>query len=119
MKRGMWFLLGAALLVPQGAFAQLQPHRAEYVVRLGTAANAPRVGRVMQDITLDCKGWHIHRDFTSEIALTPSLKVTLAARLDGEERRDGEAFLFRTALNANGDQRDTSLIWAGAAYVFH
>lgn len=118
MKRGLWFFLGAVLLMPQGALAQLQPHRAEYVVRLGTAANAPRVGRVMQDITLDCRGWHIQRDFTSEIALTPSLKVSLAARLDGEERRDGEGFLYHTALNANGDQRDTSgkVLWANGEF---
>src|SRR5579872_4996923 len=99
MKRGMGLLLFAVLLMPQAAWAQLQPHRAEYIVRLGTAANAPRVGRLLQDITLDCKGWHIRRDFQSEIALTPSLKVSLAAQLDGEESRDGEGFLYRTALN--------------------
>ncbi len=118
MNRGMWFGLLGVVLAPHGASAQLQPHHAEYVVRLGTAANAPRVGRVMQDITLDCKGWHIRRDFTSEIALTPSLKVTLAAQLDGEEKRDGEGFLYRTALNANGDQSDTSgkVLWADGEF---
>jgi hypothetical protein len=122
MVRGTWVFLGIASLapglVPSGAWAQLQPHRAEYVVRLGTAANAPRVGRVMQDIALDCKGWHIQRDFTSEIAITPSLKVTLAAKLDGEERRDGEGFLYRTVLNANGDQSDTTgkVRWANGEF---
>jgi hypothetical protein len=112
------FLLLGVLLAPQAAWAQLQPHRAEYVVRLGTAANAPRVGRLLQDITLDCKGWHIKRDFASEIALTPSLKVSLAAQLDGDERRDGEGFLYRTALNANGDKQDTrgKVLWANGEF---
>lgn len=121
MKRGIALLLGvglAPILAPSGAWAQLQPHRAEYVVRLGTAANAPRVGRVLQDITQDCKGWHIRRDFTSEISLTPSLKVSLAAELDGDETRDGEGFLYRTALNANGDKQDTrgKVAWADGEF---
>jgi hypothetical protein len=118
MKWGLGSVLGMLLLMPQMASAQLQPHRAEYVVRFGTAANAPRVGRVLQDITLDCQGWHIQRDFTSEIALTPSMKVSLAAKLEGEERRDGEGFLYRTALNANGDQQDTSgkVLWSNGEF---
>jgi hypothetical protein len=108
----------APLVLPSGAWAQLQPHRAEYVVRLGTAANAPRVGRVLQDIALDCKGWYIKREFTSEIALTPSLKVNLASQLDGQESRDGEGFLYRTLLNANGDLKNTSgkVAWSNGEF---
>src|SRR5262249_45826863 len=81
-------------------------------------ANAPRVGRVVQDITLGCDGWRIRRDLASEIALTSSLKVSLAAKLDGEERRNGEAFLYHTALNANGDQQDTrgKVLWANGEF---
>ena len=51
----------AALLVPGLARAQMQPHHAEYSLRLGTALNAPRIGTAVQDIALDCTGWRIRR----------------------------------------------------------
>lgn len=107
MKRGLLILTVIALVVASPAWAQLQPHRAEYALRLGTAANAPRIGTAVQDISLDCSGWHIKRDLSSEIAFTPSLKVSLASRLDGEEPSDGSAFRYRTVQIQNGNQRDT------------
>ena len=42
----------------------------------GAAANAPRIGTAVQDLTQDCAGWHLKRDIKTEIALTPSWKMT-------------------------------------------
>lgn len=106
MKRWAFvFTVVVALAVSRAAVAQLQPHRAEYVLRLGTAANAPRIGTAVQDISLDCGGWHIKRDLSSEIAFTPSLKVSLASELDGDEPSDGSAFRYRTVQTENGSRR--------------
>jgi EipB-like len=107
MSRAVRFCVAVALLVPHLTWAQMQPHRAEYSLRLGTAANAPRIGTAMQDITLDCAGWHIRRDIASEIAFTPSLKVSLASRFDGEEDRNGNAFRYHNVQIQNGAERDT------------
>ncbi|HEY6981948.1 EipB family protein [Reyranella sp.] len=107
MSRGVCFLVAAALLVPHWASAQMQPHRAQYVLRLGTAANAPRIGTAVQDITLDCAGWHIKRDISTEIAITSSWKLSLASKLAGEEARDGGGFRYRMVQIQNGDERDT------------
>jgi hypothetical protein len=60
----------------------------------------------VQDITLDCSGWHIKRDVLSEIALTSSLKVSLASKLDGEESRDGNAFRYHAVQIQNGAERE-------------
>jgi len=107
MSRGLCFFLVAALSFPQGAWAQMQPHRAEYSLRLGTAANAPRIGTAMQDITLDCTGWHIRRDVSSEMSFTPSWKVSLASKLDGEEQRDGSGFRYHAIQINNGSKSET------------
>lgn len=107
MRRRVYFFAMAALLVSQASWAQMQPHRAEYALRLGTAVNAPRIGTAVQDVTLDCTGWHIKRDITSEIAFTPSLKMSLASRLDGDETRDGDDFRYHTVQIQNGDVRRT------------
>jgi hypothetical protein len=106
MRRGASIFTVAALLASQPAWAQLQPHRAEYALRLGVAANSPRIGVAMQDIALDCDGWHIKRDLSSEIAFTPSLKVSLGSKLVGEEPSDGSTFHYRTVQTENGTHRD-------------
>lgn len=108
MSRGVCLLMALALLVPQEAAAQLQPHRAEYVLRLGTAANGPRIGTAVQDITLDCSGWHIRRNISTEIALTSTWKLSLASKLDGKEPRDGTSFRYRLVQIQNDDQRTTT-----------
>lgn len=108
MNRGKLLLLASALLAPHGVCAQVQPHRAQYVLRLDAVANAPRIGTAVQDITLDCMGWRIKRDILSEIALTSSLKVSLASKLNGEESRDGKAFRYHTVQTQNGAEHDTS-----------
>ncbi|WP_170920903.1 EipB family protein [Enhydrobacter aerosaccus] len=107
MRGEAFSIVAAVLLVSQPASAQLQPHRAEYALRLGSAANAPRIGTAVQDIALDCSGWHIKRDLSSEIAFTPSLKVSIASKLDGEEPSDGSAFRYRAVQIENGAHRDT------------
>jgi hypothetical protein len=101
------FAFAAALLLPQGAGAQMQPHRAEYTLRLGPAANAPKIGTAVQDLTLDCTGWTLKRDITTEIAVTASWKISLASKLQGEESRSGGAFRYRTLQIQNGAERET------------
>jgi hypothetical protein len=107
MSRGACFLLAATLLAPHLAWAQMQPHLAEYALRLGAALNAPRIGTAVQDITLDCAGWHIKRDVSTEIALTSSWKVSVASKLEGEEPRDGKSFHYRIVQIQNGAKRVT------------
>lgn len=113
MKRAMkpWLSLlaaGVALALANTAQAELRPHRAEYSLRLGTAANAPRIGKAIQELTLDCTGWHIRREVVAEAALTPSLKVKVTSQLTGEEDRAGNAFRYRTVIVQNGAERKTS-----------
>lgn len=96
MRRHVCFALAALAVAPSGAVAQMQPHRAEYALRLGTAANAPRIGTAVQDLTLDCAGWHLKRDILTEIALTASWKMNLSSKLDAEELRTGNALRYRT-----------------------
>ncbi len=107
MSRGVCFFLVAALVAPQVAWAQMQPHRAEYALRLGAAANAPRIGTAIQDLTLDCTGWHLKRDITSEIAVTSSWKLSVESKLDGEEQRSGNGFHYRAVQTQNGNERET------------
>src|SRR6266436_4815145 len=61
------FLAATFLLWPHWVAAQVQPHRAEYALWLGGAVNAPRIGTAVQDLSLDCGGWHLRRDITTEI----------------------------------------------------
>ncbi|MFZ5780940.1 MAG: EipB family protein [Pseudomonadota bacterium] len=105
MHRLVGLLLAGAMLAPATAGAQVRPHRAEYALRLGAAANAPRIGTAVQDLTQDCDGWHIKRDIKSEIAITSSWKMSLGSRLDGRESRDGHAFRFGTVQTQNGSER--------------
>jgi hypothetical protein len=85
----------------------MQPHRAEYAIRLGVAANAPRVGTAFQDISFDCAAWHLDREVGTELALTPTLKFSLTSRLEGEESRSGNSFRYRTVQIQNGVERTT------------
>ena len=102
MRKLVCFLTAFAALGAPGAGAQMLPHHAEYALRLGVAANAPRIGAATEDLTQDCGGWHLKRDISTEIAITTSWKLSLLSRLDGEERRDGSDFRFRTMQSQNG-----------------
>lgn len=104
MRRPVCLLLATALLWPFGAAAQVQPHRAEYTLRLGAAANAPRIGTAVFDLAQDCAGWHIKRDIKTEIALTTSWKMSVSSKMEGDETRNG--FRFSTVQNQNGNQRE-------------
>jgi len=104
MRRLVCFVLGSAVLWPLGAAAQVQPHRAEYALRLGAAANAPRIGTAVYDLAQDCAGWHLKRDITTEIALTTSWRMSVASRMEGYETRSG--FRFSTVQIQNGSQRE-------------
>ena len=103
------FVSALALLSPVlpwsgAAAAEILPHRAEYVLRLGAAANAPRIGTVVHDLTQDCAGWHLKRDIKTEIALTASWKMSLASKLDSEETRN--AFRYGVVQTQNGSPRE-------------
>lgn len=100
---GLPIVLGST--APAGA--QMQPHRAEYQLRLGPAANAPRIGTAVQDLSRDCAGWHLKRDITTEIALTSAWKISVASRLDAQETLRGSALRFRTLTVQNGAERET------------
>ena len=109
MRSIVSFLLAVAVLSPAlvwsgAAVAEVQPHRAEYTLRLGAAANAPRIGTAVHDLTQDCAGWHLKRDIRTEIALTASWKMSLASKLDSEETRN--AFRYGLVQTQNGNPRD-------------
>lgn len=100
------FLAALCLLWPALASAEVQPHRAKYVLRLGTAVNAPQIGTAVQDLSLDCAGWRLKRDITTEIALTSSWRLSVASKLDAEEPRGGNSLRYRMVQNQNGDERE-------------
>ena len=95
----------AALLIAGPADAQMQPHRAEYTLRLGTALNATRIGTIVQDIARECDGWRIRRELSVDASLTPSFKVSFTSRLEGEELR-GKGFAWRALQVVNGTERE-------------
>jgi len=105
------FVFAAALFSPlsalsPAAWAQVQPHRAEYALRLGAAANAPRIGTAVHDLSQDCAGWHLKRDIKIEVALTTSWKMSLASKMEGDEQRNGNGFRYSTVQIQNGSQRE-------------
>ena len=100
MRRLVGIVLAGAVLAPGLAAAQVQPHRAEYALRLGIAANAPRIGTAVHDLSLDCSGWHLKRDIKTEIALTASWKMSLASKLDGQEPKSGNGFRYSKTPNS-------------------
>src|SRR5262249_49633733 len=105
--RGLgYFLTAGVMLVAQGAAAQMQPHRAEYVLRLGAAINAPRVGTATQDLALDCDGWHLKRDIKGEVPISPSWKFNVASALDSRERNSGDDMSYRSLQVQNGAERE-------------
>lgn len=104
MRSIVSFLFAAFVLSPLSAAAEVQPHRAEYTLRLGAAANAARIGTAVHDLTQDCGGWHLKRDIKTEIALTASWKMSLASKLDSEETR--KAFRYGLVQTQNGNPRD-------------
>lgn len=107
MRRAVCCLFASLIVSSSAAWAQMQPHRAEYVIRLGSGENAPEIGKALQDLTLDCAGWHLKRDIVTEIALTAAWKLSLASRLDGQEARSGNGFRYREVQVQNGDERET------------
>jgi len=107
MRALIWLLSAGALLPAQDVWAQMQPHRAEYTLRLGAAANAPRVGTATQDLTLDCDGWHLKRDVKGEIPISATWKFSVASTLDIEEGRSGDDLRYRALQVQNGTERET------------
>jgi len=99
-------LLPAMLLFVQSASAQILPHRAEYVLRLGTAVNAPRIGTATQDLMLGCDAWHLKRDVRGEVPISATWKFDVASTLVGDEARSGDDLRYRALLVQNGAERE-------------
>lgn len=105
MRVPIW-LFPAVLLFGQSASAQMLPHRAEYVLRLGTAVNAPRVGTATQDLSLDCDAWHLERDVKGEVPITATWKFNIASTLVSDEGRSGDDLQYRALQVQNGAERE-------------
>ena len=101
------FLCAAAFFSPHWAQAEPLPHRAEYALRLGAAANAARVGTAVEDLSADCTGWRLKRDVTTEIPITPDWRISAGSKLDAEESRGGGALRYSAAQIQNGNRRET------------
>lgn len=102
----MWLLPAGVLLFAQGVSAQMQPHRAEYILRLGAAINAPRVGTATQDLTLDCDGWHLERDVKGEVPISATWKFNVGSTLVSDEGRSGDDLRYRALQIQNGAERE-------------
>lgn len=98
-------LAAATLSMASPAGAQMQPHRAEYTLRLGTALNATRVGTIVQDVEFTCDGWRVRRELSVDASLTPSFKVSFTSRLEGDEPR-GKPFTWHAVQIVNGTDRE-------------
>lgn len=81
--------------------ADLAPHRAEYVIRLGTAVNGAQIGVARQRLTFDCRNWRIERDVGFAFVLTAMLRYSTESRLRGEETRGGGAFSYELERRIN------------------
>jgi hypothetical protein len=105
--RVLLYLLPAVLLLSaRDSSAQMQPHRAEYILRLGVAANAPRVGIATQDLTRDCDGWHLKRDIKGEVPISATWKFNIASMLVSDEGRSGDDLRYRSLQVQNGAERE-------------
>lgn len=95
-------LISAALLVASSAHAaDLAPHRAEYVIRLGTAVNGAQIGTARQRLRFDCRHWRIERDVGFAFSLTAMLKYSTESRLRGEQTPSGSAFAYELERRVN------------------
>jgi hypothetical protein len=101
-RRRLACLLVASLTAPPALAADLAPHRAEYVIRLGTARNGPQIGTARQRLTFDCRNWHIERDVGFEFSLTAMLRYSTESRLRGEETTSGSVFTYMLERRING-----------------
>jgi hypothetical protein len=104
----MCLLPAGVLLFAHSVSAQMQPHRAEYILRLGTAINAPRVGTATQDLTLDCGAWHLKRDVKGEVPISATWKFDVASTLVSDEGRSGDDLRYRSRQIQNGAEREVN-----------
>ena len=108
MRLLICLLPAGVLLFAQSVSAQMQPHRADYVLRLGTAINAPRVGTATQDLTLDCTAWHLKRDVKGEVPISATWKFDVASTLVSDEGRSGDDLHYRSRQVQNGAEREVN-----------
>lgn len=94
--------------------ADLLPHEASYVVRLGTSPTAPQVGTARQLLGMDCQVWRLERDIKTDIGLAAGMRLTSESELRGAEPRDGSAFDYQLRRAQNGrEQSVTGRVKAG------
>jgi hypothetical protein len=101
-------LPAGVLLFAQSVSAQMMPHRADYILRLGTAINAPRVGTASQDLTLDCATWHLKRDVKGEVPISATWKFDVISTLVSDEGRSGDDLHYRSRQVQNGAEREVN-----------
>src|ERR1700751_4262083 len=101
-------LSAVVLLFAQNVSAQMQPHRADYILRLGTAINAPRVGTATQDLTLDCGAWHLKRDVKGEVPISATWKFDVTSTLISDEARSGDDLHYQARQVQNGTEREVN-----------
>ena len=101
-------LPAGVLLFAQSVSAQMMPHRADYILRLGTAINAPRVGTASQDLTLDCAAWHLKRDVKGEVPISAAWKFDVISTLVSDEGRSGDDLRYRSRQVQNGAEREVN-----------
>jgi hypothetical protein len=94
-------LISALLIGTPALAADLAPHRADYVIRLGTAVNGVQIGTARQRLTFDCRHWRIERDVGFAFVLTAMLRYSTQSRLRGEETSGGSAFAYELERRIN------------------
>lgn len=101
LRRFATCLISLSLLGTPALAADLAPHRAEYVIRLGTAINGVQIGTARQRLTFDCRFWRIERDVSFAFVLTAMLRYSTDSKLRGEETIGGSAFTYQLERRIN------------------
>jgi EipB-like len=102
LRRLVICLISLSLLMCSPALAaDLVPHRAEFIVRLGTAVNGAQIGTARQRLSFDCRHWRIERDVGFAFSLTAMLKYSTESRLRGEQTASGSAFAYELERRIN------------------
>lgn len=102
LRRLVACLVSLALLASAPTLAaDLAPHRAEYVIRLGTAINGAQIGTARQQLSFDCRRWRIERDVGFSFVLTVMLRYSTESRLRGEQTPSGSAFTYELERRVN------------------
>ena len=106
MRVLMYLLPAGVLLFAQSVSAQMQPHRAEYILRLGSAINAPRVGTATQDRHARLRRLASEARREGEVPISATWKFDVASTLVSDESRSGDDLHYRSRQVQNGTERE-------------